>query len=262
MGLDVFGIAELYPSALGGGLWSSRHWSVAGPYSITERTDPQDPSGISGFRGTGMLEVTADGLLVMSGSQPRLYIRPGESGPWRDVEVTVYYQRIADDGTAYAGLVVGARSGPEGHASEICDAHTYYSRLRHDGASDFAKELMHSSSEIQSRQEAAVVWPTVGTLPFNTWIGWKFVIYNLPDGGGVKLESYRDLTEGASGGQWMLVNETIDAGGWFSPTTCAEHAPVNGQSDLVYLEGGTTFVRNSGIVEARYRWLSVREIAP
>ncbi len=261
-GKDVFGIQELYPSAPSGALWTSEHWASGTAYGLTERIDPHDPRQISGFRGTGSLEVTGNGELLMNGSQPRLYVYAGPSGPWRDVEVTVYYRRVQDDATAWAGLVVGARTGPEGHGTTPCDAHTYYSRLRHDGATDFDKELMHSSSTPKSRVEPDVVWPLEGELPFDRWIGWKYVIYNLPDGASVKLESYRDMTEGADGGSWELVNETTDAGGWYAQTSCDEQAPVNGESDLIYLEGGAAFVRNTGVEEARYRWVSVREIAP
>ena len=45
-------------------------------------------------------------------------------------------------------------------------------------------------------------------------------------------------------------------------TTCEEHSPVDGESDLVWEEGGVTFIRNTGITEARYKWFTVREIAP
>lgn len=259
---DVFGIEELYPSAAEGGLWTSEHWGAGDAYDITSRTDEHDPLEISGMRGTGTLEVTGDGELVMGGSQPRIYIYPSDAGPWRDIEVTVYYQRVDDEATGYAGLVVGARSGPEGHGDDPCDAHTYYSRLRHDGATDFEKELMHSPSSTQSRVDPEEVWPPDGDLPFNTWIGWKFVIYNLPEGEGVKLESYRDMTEGADGGDWELLNETIDNGGWFVDTDCEEHSPEGGESDMIQLEGGTTFIRNTDVTEARYKWVTVREIAP
>jgi hypothetical protein len=214
------------------------------------------------MRGEGTLEVTGDGELVMGGSQPRIYIYPSPAGAWRDIEVTVYYQRVSDEATAWAGLVVGARSGPEGHGDTPCDAHTYYSRLRHDGATDFEKELMHSPSSTQSRIDPETVWPPDGELPFNTWIGWKFVIYNLPDQGGVKLESYRDMSEGEAGGDWELLNETVDDGGWFVETSCDEHSPEDGESDLVVLDGGTTFIRNTDVEEARYKWVSIREIAP
>lgn len=261
-GSDVFGIDELYPSAPGGGLWTSEHWAGGDAYDLTDRIDEHDPLGISGMRGEGNLEVTGDGELLMGGSQPRIYIYPSDAGPWRDVEVTVYYQRVNDAATAWAGLVVGARSGPEGHGDDPCDAHTYYSRLRHDGATDFEKELMHSPSSTQSSIDAEEVWPPDGELPFDTWIGWKFVIYNLPDGESIKLESYRDMSGGEGGGDWQLLNETIDDGGWFTETDCEEHSPENGESDLVVLDGGTTFIRNTDVSEARYKWVSVREIAP
>src|SRR5690606_36801598 len=126
-----------------------------------------------------------------------------DAGPWQDVEVTVYYQRVDDDATAYAGLVIGARSGPEGHGDTPCDAHTYYARLRHDGSFDFEKELMHTPSSSRGEVAADQVWPPDGQLPFGTWIGMKYVIYN--QGAAVKLEAYRDLTEGADGGEWELV---------------------------------------------------------
>ena len=78
----------------------------------------------------------------------------------------------------------------------------------------------------------------------------------------MKLEVYRDLTEGVDGGDWVLMSETVDDGGWFTETTCEEHSPVDGQSDLVWEEGGVTFIRNTGVTEARYKWFTVREIAP
>lgn len=259
-GVDVFGITQLRPSKPGGASWDSRHWAQLGPYEINDRLDPNDPYGISGARGTGALNVTAEGELVFSGSQPRIYLYPSEQGPWQNVELTVYYQRVADDATAWGGLVIGMRSGPEGHGDTPCDAHTYYSRLRHDGATDFEKELMHSPSSTQQRIEPEVVWPGTGELPFGVWIGWKYIIYNIDQGTAVKLEAYRDSSEGADGGQWELVNETTDAGGWACQTSCPEHAPVDGQSDMLQLEGGVTFIRNTGVTEARYKWLTVREI--
>jgi hypothetical protein len=156
--------------------------------------------------------------------------------------------------------VIGARTGPEGHGDTPCDAHTYYARLRHDGSFDFEKELMHTPSSSQGVVPAEEVWPADAHMPYSTWIGMKYVIYNQGDA--VKLEAYRDLTQGADGGDWVLVSEVLDDGGWFTQTSCAEHSPVDGQSDMVQLAGGTTFIRNTGVVEARYKWLTIREIAP
>jgi hypothetical protein len=261
-GVDVFGIDQIYPSAASGAEWTSAHWD-GDAYSITGRTDANDPLGISGMRGTGTLEVTGDGELVMGGSQPRIYIYPGDAGPWQNLEITAYYQRVEDSATAYAGLVIGARSGPEGHSSGTeCDAHTYYARVRNDGAFDFEKELEHPASATQSRIDPETAWPPDGEVPFDTWIGFKFVIYNLATPNTVKLEAYRDLTNGENGGTWEKVNETTDDGGWFVETTCSEHEPNgDGESELVVTDGGTTFIRNTEVTEARYRWVTVREIA-
>ncbi len=258
--VDAFGISQLHPSAPGGAEWTSEHWADGDAYSITERIDENDPLGLSGMRGTGTLEVTGDGELVMGGSQPRIYVYPAEKASWQNIEVTVYYQRVDDDATAYAGLVVGVRSGPDGHTTETaCDAHTYYARLRHDGAIDFEKELKHPASSTGSRIEPEEVWPPDGALPTGEWIGWKFVIYNLTSSS-VALESYRDLTLGQDGGDWQLMNELVDDGGWSVETDCAEHEPVDGESDLIVTAGGAVLVRNTNAVEARYRWMSIREI--
>lgn len=259
-GSDPFGVRELYPSALPSSVWTSEHWSGAA-YALDARRDPNDPAGLSGMRGEGSLQVTGTGELVMSGSQPRIYVYPAAARPWRNLEVTVYYRRVADDGTAYAGLVVGVRSGADGHTgATACEAHTYYARLRHDGAIDFEKELEHPASSTRARVSPENAWPPDGELPSERWIGWKLVVYDLPAGEGVKLEAYRDLAEGAGGGDWQLVNETTDAGGWTVDTDCSQYAPVDGKSDHIVLEDGVTFIRNTRIDEARYRWFSVREI--
>ena len=256
---DAFGIRMLYPSAPGGIVWTSEHWLGAG-YAIKDRIDAYDPLELSGMRGRGSLSVARSGELVMKGEQPRLYIYPPSEDSFKNVEVSVYYRRVADTAVPQGGLVVGIRSGSEGHASRPCEAHTYYARLRHDGATDYAKELMHPATSVRGRTPLASALFRAG-LPFDRWVGWKVVAYNLPGTSAVKLESYLDLTEARDGGVWVLVNETIDDGGWFSGSSCAQHSPVGGRSDHIYLGGGATLIRNTGTIEARYRWLSVREIA-
>jgi hypothetical protein len=253
---DVFGVKMLYPTREGTRSWTSAHWDSRS-YVIDARFDPNDPQGNSGKRGTGTLTVE-NGVLTMAGEQPRLYIYPFQGVPWRDAELTVYYMRVADDASAYAGMVAGMRSGSDGHTTMMpCDAHTYYGRMRHDGAFDFAKELKHPASSAWGQVPAQTAWQG-GKLPFNQWIGWKMVGYNA--GGQVKLEIYRDLTEARDGGTWEKVNETADGGGWFSRTDCPEHNPTAGRSDVRILDGGTIFVRNTNIEDARYRWISIREI--
>src|SRR5690606_28899139 len=123
-----------------GATWNSAHWSTEGPYPLDDQRDDHDPFGLSGMRGDGQLRVNEGGELVMSGSEPRIYVYPQTGEEWLNVELTVYYQRISDEDTAWGGLVIGVRSGADGHTSSMaCDAHTYYSRLRNDGTADFEK---------------------------------------------------------------------------------------------------------------------------
>lgn len=256
--LDVFGITKLYPSAPNGPEWTSAHYDS--DYEVAFGTDSRDPSGLSGARGTGTLSVHSDGQLIMSGSEPRLYIHSDNERHFRNVEVTVYYQRVADDGAAYAGLVVGARSGRDGHTTDgACDAHTYYARLRNDGAFDFEKELKHPASSTKSRVAPELAWPPAGEVPREIWLGWKFVLYDL-EPGRVKLEAYLDLSGGEDGGSWARVNETTDDGAWLVETDCTEHAPSEGRSDVVIQEHGSILIRNTNVTEARYRYISIREI--
>jgi hypothetical protein len=253
---DVFGIRMLYSTRDGTRPWTSAHWTGR-EYVITDRLDGHDPQGISGKRGSGTLAV-ANGVLTMAGLQPRLYIHPYDAAPWRDVELTVYYRRVLDDDTAFAGMVAGVRSGTNGHTTGTpCDAHTYYARMRHDGAFDFAKELKHPAAAARARVPAAQAWPDA-QLPRNRWIGFKYVSYNIGDA--VKLEVYRDLAEGKDGGQWVRLNEITDGGGWVAATDCPTQHPVAGASDLRVLEGATVLIRNTGVTDARYRWVSLREI--
>lgn len=86
-------------------------------------------------------------------------------------------RRVTDNDVAFAGIVIGTRSGSDGHTTEMaCDAHTYYGRLRNDGRADFAKELEHP--EAAPRATTGELWPE---LPHGQWIGWKIVIFNRDD---------------------------------------------------------------------------------
>jgi hypothetical protein len=175
------------------------------------------------------------------------------------VEITVYYLRVSDDNTDWGGLVVGARSGADGHSgsgSTWCDAHTYYGRFRHDANKDFEKELKHPAS---LPKQSDNIWNGATTLP-SEWIGMKFLIYNINADRNVRMELYRDLTGGVNGGTWEKTDTITDAGGW-APAQAApkcsyplDYIPTTG--------GGVIILRNTGISEAQYKWFSAREIVP
>lgn len=259
---DVFGLKTLYSSKTGAKQWTSLHWANVS-YTIDNRIDEQDPSSISGRRGTGTASVD-NGVLDMGGSQPRLYIYPmPNQAAWQNVEVTMYYKRIEDADTDWAGAIIGVRSGNEGHATEPCDAHTYYARIRQDGTLDFAKELKHSDSAATAKVAQDIAWPEALDLPFNTWIGIKYIAYNN-DSGNVVLELYRDMSEGKDGGNWMLINSHVDDGSnWPALTDCSQHQPNSENTSYqASLNGGAVLIRNTDITSAEYKWVSVREITP
>ncbi len=207
-GADRFGVKQLYPSLAGGKNWVSTWDNGKARTFSSGQADPND----AWFRGRGNATYSADGkgVFAMSGSVPRMYIHdPQLLSGWRNVESTVYAYRVADSGTAYGGIVHHVRTNHSAYgASETvngCDSRGNGARFRYDGHIDFEKETKHPAS---SPTQNKAMW---STLPYRTWIGYKLVVYDLPNGN-VKLENYMDLTDGANGGTWTKVNELEDTG--------------------------------------------------
>jgi len=265
--LDTFGITKLYPTATGFTDWLSTHWHNGNARTVSNGRDVEDATGWSQKRGDDDLDIDGDGILEMGGgNQPRLYINPYPDSDevnaeqlFKNVEATVYYQRIGNDGADNGGLVIGLRSGPNGHSASgnYCDATTYYARLRHDGYVDFYKELKHSGG----KAEQGIKLYASGVLPSQQWLGMKFIAYNINNDSQVKLELYIDnTTDGdvSSGGKWTLVTEIIDEGNWHV-TEDVSSCSYN-DNHIITTGGGAVVLRNTGIASAEYKYFSVREI--
>lgn len=266
VGRDPFGVRMLYASLPGGREWYA-NWDDF-PRGF-EQSDPED-AWFDTNHGDAYFDVRGDGTLKISGSTPRAYVHdPDRVEPWRNVEITVYFRRVADSDVSYAGLAAYARTNhgtTDPEAENPCDTRGLGARMRYDGAADFEKETRHPDAVSASR---VALWPD--GMPFDTWFGYKYVVYDLPNGA-VKMELYLDESDGEAGGTWQLVNEFTDTGDNFGVdgTPCEEGIdpalPLTADSDRPGSESGnpnaTIYFRSDdvGTDGLWYKKASVREI--
>ena len=264
--VDTFGTTKLYADLPGGMKWEA-NWVT--PRTFTG-TDPKDPwfncdHGDASYR-------VADGQLFISGAVPRMYVHdPAKQRQWTDVEVTVYFKRVNDAGTPWGGLVCCTRANHGTIGSENtnkCDTRSINGRFRYDGDVDIEKETNHPASDAPW-QYRKTVWS--GGLARNIWIGFKMLTYDLSNGN-VKIEIYRDMTDGKDGGTWEKITELEDDGTKLGVTACksgidpkmkltksgTRSGSESGKPNItVYFRSDD--VATDGLI---YKKASVREISP
>jgi PKD repeat protein len=239
-GQDVFGINMLYPTAPGGPVWR-----------ILEIEDPTD----DGFFYYGMFAGTTIDYLgggtwqvdAQSGTPEhgiRMHV-DSPSGTWKNTEMTGYF--FNHEGDDQFSMI--ARHGPSYHDDGGCLAYGYYGMTAVDGNVFFKKKLYHFGGGYTQRLAQVNAFEDLD----NRWIGIKFVVYDLPDNGGIKLELWAD--EGNMTNNWEKVTELVDRGGF----------PVLGGDDCDKdatdtIDEGTRATFRTDDTLFDYKKLSVREI--
>jgi hypothetical protein len=265
---DKWGITKLNPTISGGREWFSK-WDNGQARTFTwGQEDPYDPE-LHG-RGNGTYIINGQGVLTAKsplGVGPvRMYVYdqnyPTTSGAditpfkkWNNVEVTVYYKRVSDSGNPNNGMVAAAKINHDNTDDVPCSARGYYGKFQHDGKTRFEKELRHTDSWVKTEP---ISWWSV--LPSHVWIGYKYIVRDVNNGTHVRLELWRDLTDGANGGTWEMVDEEVDAGGW--GTGMPPCAPDKDPAQIMTGPNLSVFIRNDDVTDVQYKKWSIREIAP
>ncbi len=256
-GVDRFGVRTVYPTTPGGRTWHAR-WDSHPRTIRSGQVDPRDPTFHN--RGSGnSFRILGDGRALSTGGVQRHYIwDPSGARDWGDVELTFYAMRIREeaDAPSRTGFTVEVRSG-NGHSrddSRTCGGYGYAATFRYWGGASLGKELRHPAMADVGGPSGRNIWDG-GELPKNRWIGFKLVVRDVP--GGVRIELYRDLDEGRDGGDWRLMQEYVDRGGWGmsgAPNGCGRPWDwvIDGRHPVVLIRNDQSTLY--------YKWASVREI--
>lgn len=229
---------------------------------------------------------------------------------WQNCEMTGYVRlwKVAEGGTATVCRIV-IRSDHFNIQNCNCDAKGYDYQFAISGteatqeyAMRISKEIIHDvytspsdltnvsqshfpDADISSFSEFA----SVKRVPLLRWVGMKYVVRNITSNGQIRLEAYRDMTNGTNGGDWVLMatldDDGVDGhwgarsttkrdqldvfwastGGCGNTTTNCNEDPnpyVGNYNPIISRPGYGCYYRTDGCARVDLKWFSIREIDP
>ena len=242
--VNPFGIRQIYTKKSGGDEWASTAWGNGNPREIPGgcASDPaapefkhRDNSGsVCTIDGEGVCRLTIDGRAAILGT-------------YQNVEMTVYVRAppaMAADGITHLQpktehYCIGG--------NDLFGGYVIYVDY-HDQSVYFKKEQSHNIGYTPRMEEQ----PT--TLLADRWYGLRMAVYNI--GSTVKVECYKDDTNGLNGGDWKKITEWIDDG-----TEEIDGTAYPAVTGVVRSAAIRTDAQGSGSY-FDYKWLTVREINP
>lgn len=166
---------------------------------------------------------------------------------WKNVEATGYFK--VSSSSSGDGISFVTRSVRHSNAIENgCGGSAYHNNIRFDGTFQYKKEMWHVNYDILSPTKNGI-----GSI-MNKWVGFKGVVYNLPDGT-VKLESYVDKD---NNNHWEKVQELVDSGHWGNDMT---HCNASTPGATITWASPMFDYKSTGVTYD-FQKLSLREIDP
>ena len=135
-------------------------------------------------------------------AQTGYFYKPSD---WKNMEITIYVKVLSTSGGGDEISLVSRSVRHSTNVQEGCGGSSYHNNIDFtNGKFKFKKEMWHVNYDIKPYSGI-----TIGST-MNKWIGFKGIVYNLPDGS-VKLESYVDKD---NNNNWQKATEFVDKGNW------------------------------------------------
>jgi len=179
-------------------------------------------------------------------AQTGYFYKPSD---WKNMEITIYVKVLSTSGGGDEISLVSRSVRHSTNVQEGCGGSSYHNNIDFtNGKFKFKKEMWHVNYDIKPYSGI-----TIGST-MNKWIGFKGVVYNLPDGS-VKLESYVDKN---NDNKWEKATELVDKGNWGDDMTHCK--AKTGGAAITW--GSPMVIFKSNGVTYDFKKFSVREIVP